>query len=321
MNELFNIAFVCTGNTCRSPLAEALFKKLLHEHGLGNEVKVSSAGINADHGLPATSGAKDAGKTFGVSLDEHLSRQVTDDFCKVNHLIIVMEAQHRDSIDEHYPEHADKVRLLGTFISDDPTQINITDPYGSNQEVYDQMAQLVYAALECLIENFEIFKKRFFTHKRFVLSIGTDHRGYQTKNELLTYLEALDYPVMDCGTHSTDSCDHPQYAFAVSEQVALGRADRGILICSSGHGMVISANKVPMVRAVLPMNIPHAQLSRSHNNANVLVLGADYLPVEEMKSICEAWLNEGFLGGKYQRRINLITAYENGTYYQSVHAV
>lgn len=321
MSEQFHIAFVCTGNTCRSPIAEALFKKLLQEHNLADDVKVSSGGINAEKGLPASAGTKEACKAFDVSLDEFASRQVRDEFCEVNHLIFVMEAHHRDFIDEHFPQHADKVRLMGSLISDDPNQIDIMDPYGSPQEVYDQVAQMVNAALENLIDNYDVFKKRFYTDKRYILSIGTDHRGYQTKSELIHFLEELEYPVIDCGTHSTESCDHPHYAFAVSEQVALGRADRGILICSSGHGMVISANKVPMVRAVLPVSEEHARLSRSHNNANVLVLGADYLPLDEMKSICKAWLVEGFLGGKYQRRINLITAYENGTLFHQMQPV
>lgn len=321
MSDPFQIAFVCTGNTCRSPIAEALFKKILQDQGLAEDVKVSSAGINADKGIPASAESKEACKPFEASLDEFASRQVTAEFCQVNHLIFVMEAHHRDHIDEHFPEYADKVRLLGSLISDDPNQINIMDPFGASQDVYDHMAQMVYAALENLLENYELFKKRFYFDKRMILSVGTDHRGYETKNELLQYLESSHYPVIDCGTHSTESCDHPQYAFAVSEQVALGRADRGILICSSGHGMAISANKVPMVRAVLPINKDHAKLSRSHNNANVLVLGADYLPMEEMKNICDAWLAEEFLGGKYQRRINLITAYENGTLYQQVQPV
>ncbi len=316
MTDTFHIAFICTGNTCRSPVAETLFRKILQRKEMDQHVRVSSAGIQANAGMPASDGAKKIAKAFDFSLDEFTSKQVDEDFLEDVHLIFVMETQHRDYIEEHFPHKSDQIRLLGSLVSNDPFLVNIMDPYGADAESYAQVAKTIDAAVEAIAENFDVFQSRFFSERKYVLSIGTDHRGYASKNLIREYLESLDYPIIDCGTHSADSCDHPQYAFAVSEQVALGRADRGILICSSGHGMVISSNKVPMVRAVLPFNPEHAKLSRSHNNANVLVLGADYLPVEDMKSICNIWLKEDFLGGKYQRRINMISAYESGTLYQ-----
>ena len=112
------------------------------------------------------------------------------------------------------------------------------------------------------------------------------------------------------GTTSAESTDYPQYAFHVAEAVRDGEADRGILVCDSGNGIAIAANKVEGVRAAIAINAEHASLSRKHNDANVLVLGAKILPREIEESTVDAWLTAEFEGGRHARRVGQITDYE-----------
>ena len=115
----------------------------------------------------------------------------------------------------------------------------------------------------------------------------------------------------DAGTKSAESCDYPDYAIPVAEAVAQGRAERGILICSSGNGMLIAANKVKGVRAAMAFTPEMARLSRLHNDANVLAIPADYLDPQLVPKIVKVWLETGFEGGRHERRINKIKEYEH----------
>ena len=143
------------------------------------------------------------------------------------------------------------------------------------------------------------------------IAVGTDHRGFEAKQKLIEALRRDGHEVMDCGTHSTESCDYPDPAFRVATRVAKGEAERGILICMSGIGMTIAANKVRGVRAGLCHKSATAKLSREHNDTNVLVLSSMEAQ-EPMETIVRAWLAAPFEGGRHQRRIEKITLIENG---------
>ncbi|MFA5858051.1 MAG: ribose 5-phosphate isomerase B [Elusimicrobiota bacterium] len=140
--------------------------------------------------------------------------------------------------------------------------------------------------------------------------IGTDHRGVAVKNELRKYLSTKGFDVTDAGTNSVESCDYPDYAFVVAEHVSKKLADRGVLVCGSGIGMSIAANKVDGIRAALCLTPLAAQRSVEHNNANVLVVSADFTSIEDMKKIVDTWFTAGFTGGRHERRINKIAEYE-----------
>lgn len=137
------------------------------------------------------------------------------------------------------------------------------------------------------------------------IALGADHGGYELKKEILSLLKKEGHTAVDLGTHSMDSCDYPEYAYAVAKEISLGKADRGILICKSGNGMVIVANKLPRVRAVLCHDVKSALLSRRHNDANVLVIGSEMLK-DEPEEIVQSWLGESFEGGRHQRRVDQI---------------
>lgn len=140
--------------------------------------------------------------------------------------------------------------------------------------------------------------------------IAADHGGIKLKSDLVKFLKKLHVSVQDLGTNSEDSVDYPDYALKLAKTVGKGKSQKGILICKSGIGMAISANKVPGVRAALCVNKKMAELSRQHNNANVLVLGAAFVPSKKAEGIVKTWLNTEFEGGRHERRIKKITDYE-----------
>ncbi len=135
------------------------------------------------------------------------------------------------------------------------------------------------------------------------LAVGADHRGFALKEQLRRWLAARGHEVIDFGPASADRVDYPDYAFRVARAVTRRRAERGILICSTGIGMSIAANKVRGVRAVLADSVRQARLSREHNDANVLCLGADFVSAALAQRIVGVWLTTGFVGGRHARRL------------------
>jgi ribose 5-phosphate isomerase B len=143
------------------------------------------------------------------------------------------------------------------------------------------------------------------------ISIGSDHRGYEAKQRIKALLLEMGMKMVDHGTDSGESCDYPDIGFAVAFDVSRGQADRGILLCGSGIGMSITANKVAGVRAALCHDELTAQMARRHNDANVLCLPADLVGDALMQSIVKVWLETEFEGGRHARRVGKITTYES----------
>ena len=138
------------------------------------------------------------------------------------------------------------------------------------------------------------------------LAIGSDHAGYRLKEDLKGYLKELGHEVKDLGTDSEEPVDYPPYCAAVGRAVRDGRADRGIVLGGSGQGEQISANKVRRVRAALCNDPFTARLSREHNDANVLSMGARIVAPALAREIVRMWLETGFDGGRHERRIRMI---------------
>jgi ribose 5-phosphate isomerase B len=143
------------------------------------------------------------------------------------------------------------------------------------------------------------------------LYIGADHGGKSAKDKLVTWLEKQPIKIEDLGTHVEDPTDYPIYAFSVGKKVRTKTSAAGILICRSGGGMAIAANKMKGVRAVECRDVEAAQHAREHNLANVLVLSGDWLDLTSMKKIVRAWLTTPWSNeSRHIRRVNMITAYE-----------
>jgi ribose 5-phosphate isomerase B len=143
------------------------------------------------------------------------------------------------------------------------------------------------------------------------VAIGCDHAGIAMKYEIAPLLEELGVELEDFGTNTEESCDYPEYGEKVSEAVSNGSADRGILVCGTGIGMSIVANKFPGVRAALCNEDYSAKMSRLHNDANLLVLPGRIIDKETAKVIVRTWFKTEFEGGRHQRRLDKITAIES----------
>lgn len=138
------------------------------------------------------------------------------------------------------------------------------------------------------------------------IAIGSDHGGYEYKEQIVSHLKEKGYECVDVGTYSTDSCDYPVIARAVTTKITSGEADRGILICGTGIGMSIVANKVKGIRAALCGDTFSARASRAHNNSNVLCLGERVIGINLAMDIVDIWLESKFEGGRHQRRVDMM---------------
>ena len=139
-----------------------------------------------------------------------------------------------------------------------------------------------------------------------IIPIASDHAGFEAKEKVKKIMEDLGHMPVDFGTHSDESVDYPDYAVQVAEKVNDGEHDLGILICGSGQGMCMTANKYQNIRAALVYDDESAEMTRKHNNANVLCLPGRQLNDDELKSIVTIWLDENFDGGRHERRVNKI---------------
>jgi ribose 5-phosphate isomerase B len=142
------------------------------------------------------------------------------------------------------------------------------------------------------------------------IAVGNDHRGVTVKQRLVGLLKELGHEVVDLGANSAASVDYPDYAIPVAEDVRSGKVDRGILVCGTGHGMCIAANKVAGIRAANCRDVIDAELSRRHNDANIMCLSADLIGEEQIEKMVKTWLTTDFEEGRHARRTEKIAVYE-----------
>lgn len=143
-----------------------------------------------------------------------------------------------------------------------------------------------------------------------MIALGSDHGGFALKQHIIGYLKANDIPFIDYGCENTDSCDYPDFGAAAARAVAAGECEKGIVVCTTGIGISIAANKVKGVRCALCGEPLSAEMTRRHNDANMLALGAGMIGPNMAERIVEAFLNTEFEGGRHQRRVDKITALE-----------
>lgn len=300
----YNILFVCTGNICRSPMAEAIFR-----HRLGERPgwTVKSAGVAAAPGWPASEEAVIALREWGIDARAHRSQPLSHRLVEEADWIVVMTQGHAQAVTRMFPEARNRVRLLTGFGTRRGRPEDVPDPIGGSVEVYRYTRDMIdRAAVDVLLSVLEETKTLTQkTEKQTVMKmiIGSDHGGVQLKQEVARLLSARGVTVEDIGAFGTESVDYPDYASVVARRVADGEFEQGLLICKTGIGMSITANRYPRVRAALVVTPDMARLARAHNNANVIVFGASTTPQADLPAILDAWFSTAFEGGRHERRV------------------
>ena len=294
------ILFVCTGNVCRSPMAEGIFRQAVRGRG---DFRVCSAGLGAPEGQPPSPFAAQAVKELGIDISAGRSQTLTPELVHQADYIFGMTHSHVETVALLYPRAAEKTFLLREFDETlDQFEKDICDPIGGSYGVYlncrDQIEQGI-ASLLRFIGAGDLAPTKLAT-----VAIGADHGGYELKQVLKQYLEERGVSVADFGTDSTESTDYPDYARAVAQSVASRKSEFGVLVCTTGVGMSIAANKVPGARAALVGDQETATLARRHNNANVLCLAGKTTAPENARKIVDTFLHTPFEGGRHERRVN-----------------
>ena len=301
------ILFICTGNVCRSPMAEGLFRKATAGRG---EFRIFSAGLGAVDGQPPTTHSVTAMKEIGIDISAQRSRALTVDLVRQADLILGMTHGHTDTIALLYPPAAEKTFLLREFDETlEPYEKDIADPIGGPYEIYvecrDQIEQGIATLLKFMEQhNFLTSTPAMPTTKPANFALGADHGGFEMKEAIKQYLQARGLTVADFGAKTKDPADdYPDFAQPAAQAVADGRAELGVLCCTSGVGICIVANKIAGVRAGQAENEEDASLMRRHNDANVLCLSGHKTSIEAAKKILEAFIAAKFEGGRHERRV------------------
>ncbi len=296
------ILFICTGNVCRSPMAEGIFRTVIQ--GRGN-FRVGSAGLGAMEGQPPSAHAVEAVKELGIDIAGQRSRMLTPSLVAQADYIFGMTHSHVDTVMLLYPQAAEKTFLLREFDDTlDPFEKDISDPIGGSYEVYVNCRDQIEQGIASMLRFVEGESAGALSGKAVTMALGADHGGFELKEVVKQYLTQRGVSVADLGAHSKQpSDDYPDFAQLVGQSVANHKAELGVLICTSGIGMSIAANKINGVRAALVADEQSASLARQHNDANVICLGANHTPPDAAKKIVEAFLNAHFEGGRHERRV------------------
>ncbi len=298
------ILFVCTGNICRSPMAEGLFRHAIKGRG---DYQVYSAGVGAVEGLPPSENAVLALRQLGIDITRQRSRMLSSELVQKADFIFGMTHSHVDAILLLYPQAAEKTFLLREFDETlDRFENDIPDPIGGPLSTYmecrDQIEQGIASMLK-FIEQTSGGNSSSTSAPPKTMALGADHGGFELKEALKKHLASRGITVTDLGTHGRESTDYPDYAQAVAHAVVDRKQELGLLVCTSGIGMSIAANKVPGARAALVWDEDMARLAREHNNANVLCLAGKGASVDSAKRMVDAFLNAKFEGGRHERRV------------------
>lgn len=293
-------------------MAEALFRAAVRNR---HDISVSSAGVAAGWGQPASSHSAEVLRPLGISLKDFRSQPLTEDLVEDATHIFTMTRGHLETIQMYYPEAADKLYLLREFDSAARGgNLDVPDPIGMGLDAYLETRDLIQRALPGLLRYLDQNAPMTTPQSAPVpqtaspvrplrLAIAADHGGVEVKQAVHDHLSKRGMVVTDFGAFSHDSVDYPDFAETVCRELIAGQADFGVLVCKSGIGMSMAANRHPQIRAALVTNAEDAKVTRQHNNANVLVLAQNHVPPAQVGAIVEAFLNTQFEGGRHERRV------------------
>ncbi|MGA2244778.1 MAG: serine hydroxymethyltransferase [Verrucomicrobiota bacterium] len=288
-------------------MAEGLFRHAIKGRG---EFRVVSAGLGAMDGQPPTHFSVQAMREIGLDISQQHSRSLTAEMVRDADYIFGMTHSHVDTVALLYPQYAEKTFLLREF--DDTLESyekDISDPIGSPYEIYVECRNQIELGIAAILKFMEQQNLLSKTEARPAVvtadfALGADHGGLELKDALKIWLRERSLTVEDFGAITKDPADdYPDFALPVAEAVAAGKAEFGLLICTSGVGMCMSANKVAGVRAAPVADAEGAARCREHNDANVLCLSGAKISPETGKKILEAFLSATFEGGRHERRV------------------
>jgi RpiB/LacA/LacB family sugar-phosphate isomerase len=245
-----------------------------------------------------------AARELGIDITAQRSRMLTRELVDEADYIFGMTHSHIETVMMLYPQAAEKTFLCREFDETlDVYEKDISDPIGGSLEIYticrDQIEQGIASIQRFLEQQHPPMAANLGT-----VVLGSDHGGFDLKESICKHLRKQGISFTDLGVHSKEPSDYPDFARAVAESVAHHRAELGILVCTTGIGMSIAANKVPGARAALVDDVQTASLSRRHNNANVLCLAGNKTSAADAVKIVEAFMNTSFEGGRHERRVN-----------------
>lgn len=287
-------------------MAEGLFRHAVRGQ---EDYRILSAGVSAMDGCGPSQHAVEALRELGIDITGHRSRMLTGQLVKQAHLILGMTHGHLRAIVSLFPEAAEKTFLLRDFDETlEEFEKDISDPiggsFGTYAECRDQIEQSLSSILKFIRQSkMESQSAQGHQSQTGSVALAADHAGFALKTRLHSHLAVRGVEVQDLGPTSADAVDYPDFARRVGEAVAAGKHAFGILVCSSGIGMSIAANKVPGIRAALAWTEKLAALARQHNHANVLCLGASTVSPEEACRMVDAFLSTGEEGGRHDRRV------------------
>ncbi len=327
------VLFVCTGNTCRSPMAAALFTQILRQQGKDpGRFQVVSAGINALDNMPASAEAVEVMRRAGIDLSGHRAQRLTKELVTAADLVVTMTRRHKEAVLAMAPEAGKKVFTLRELAWKSPAarqgingdapggeaagenqreQGDIADPFGGDIETYETCAREIKECLQAMAEIIGDQKVNMQGEEKLRVAVASDHAGFPLKEEVVRFLKDRGFVYHDFGVYTPESVDYPDQAVLVAREVAAGNYDRGIVICGTGIGVSIAANKIRGIRAALCHDPYSARMARAHNDSNILTMGARVIGVGPALEIVEAFLTAEFLGGRHQTRVDKIKALEN----------
>lgn len=285
-------------------MAEGLFRHAVKTRG---DYRVMSAGVGAIDGQPPSAHGVRALKELQIDISRQRSRMLTADLVQQADFIFGMTHGHVDAINLLYPQAAEKTFLLREFDETlDIYEKDIPDPIGGSYDVYlsarDQIEQGIVSMLKFIEQTSSPTSSP--QGKKVSITLGADHAGFALKETLKEHLRKKNISLLDYGANSIESSDYPDFAQAVGESVANGASELGVLVCSTGVGMSMAANKIPGVRAALVFDEEMAALARQHNDANVLCLGSKLVSPEKAARILDTFLNAHFEKGRHERRVD-----------------
>jgi RpiB/LacA/LacB family sugar-phosphate isomerase len=292
-------------------MAEGLFRKLVEQQ---TDFHVASAGVSACDGMPASRHTKDILLERGINGHDHRSQLLTPELVEVATHLFCMSRSHLLAVISEFPEAEHKCYLVTEFAAEDRMRNrDIADPFGGSRNDYDQVRDTLDKVLPSVLGFINATAKSSTPTLPAMstvvpsvqsIAIGSDHGGLELKDHLVKYLQNQGHKVMDVGTHGTASVDYPDFAGQVTGRVITADADAGILVCTTGIGMSIAANRHPGIQASLVHDVTTAKITREHNNSNVLVLAGATTSAELGQSIVDAWLQTPFAGGRHGRRVD-----------------